>query len=103
MYQYSDIMYSDHIMATCFDRKTVIFRAIQNIFKVQQIEHSVGSRYWNYCNTLQVNSASCWVLLYGYIAMRSKRNITIRCVCLFVHWDLLARVLTAYLELMSCY
>ena len=29
-------IYSDHIMATCFDHKTVIFRPIENICKVQQ-------------------------------------------------------------------
>jgi len=38
-------MHSDHIMATCFDRKTVIIRPIKNIFKVQQSEHSVGSHF----------------------------------------------------------
>jgi len=44
MYQYSDTLYihSDHIMATCFDRKTVIIWLIKNIFKVQQSEHSMG-------------------------------------------------------------
>jgi len=43
IYQYSDIylyIHSDHIMATCFDRKTVIIRETQNIFKVQQSEDS---------------------------------------------------------------
>ena len=38
IWQYSAIyIHSDHIMATCFDRKTVIIRPIKNIFKVQQI------------------------------------------------------------------
>jgi len=36
-------MHSGHIMATCFDRRTVIIRPTKNIFKVQQSEHSMGS------------------------------------------------------------
>jgi len=32
-------IHSDHIMATCFDRETVIIRTIKNIFKVKQSEH----------------------------------------------------------------
>ena len=49
IYQYSDIylyIYSDHIMATCFDRKTVIMRPIKSIFKVQKSEHSMGSYFF---------------------------------------------------------
>ena len=35
----------DHIMTTCFDRKTVINRPINNTFMVQKSEHSVGSHW----------------------------------------------------------
>ena len=38
-------IHSGHIMATCFDRKTVIFTPIENIFKVQRSEHSIEPHF----------------------------------------------------------
>ena len=37
--------HSDHIMATCFDRKTFVIRPIENIFKVQRSEHSMAFHF----------------------------------------------------------
>ena len=38
-------IHSDYIVATCFDRKTVIIMPIKNIFKVQQSEHSLKAHF----------------------------------------------------------
>ena len=45
-------IHSRHIMAKCFDRKTVIFRSIANIFKVQQISTQWDPISYPHCCTV---------------------------------------------------
>jgi len=44
--------------------------------KLWPLDHRGGLKV-NYWNKFEVNSASCWFLLYGYIAMHDQQNIQI--------------------------
>ena len=88
-------IHSGHIMATCFDRETVIFRPTGNIFKAQKIEHSMGS-HW-VVNLLYLKNVLYWP---EDDRLRSKRvakmwpeciyNITVLiCSCVLAEYNTL--------------